>query len=112
MRVSISIGSEIDIDLTNEELSRLERETLRGEGVIRELPNGNRSRRIELLLGEMKSNLFVEAKSYPEKACFESITRYVVSVSRRGYGLLKEKGAVCDRTDRIGGPSRVNIHVR
>lgn len=110
MKASISLGLEIDIDLSVDELCRLEQEPLKGIAKVCELPEElNPVREIELSLRELQSNLFVELEALPENAYFEEITKYLIIISQYGYEMLKIKGSTGDRT---GGPSRVDIHVR
>ena len=110
MKASISLSSEIGIDLCVDELSKLERETLKGTAKVRELPaEFNYVREIELSLGRLQNNLLVEMESWPRDAYFEEITKYLITISQEAYQMLKTNGRTCDRT---GGPSRVNIYVR
>ncbi|MBI2564386.1 hypothetical protein HYV79_00145 [Candidatus Woesearchaeota archaeon] len=111
MKASISLGLEIGIDLCVDELSMLEHETLKGTAKVRELPAElNPMREIELFLGRLQNNLFVEMESLPKGACFEAITKYLIIISQEGYQMLKDRGQTCDR---IGfGPCRVDLYVR
>ena len=109
MKASMSPSLEIDIDLTREEFSRLERESLTGVVRLREMPDLEPERALTLVLGTMHSNLFIELEPIPEYACFEESTGYQVVVSQRGYEVLGCCGRLCDRT---GGPSRVDIYMR
>ena len=108
MKASISIGSEIDI--TIDELSKLEQQALSCIAQIRELPPElNPRRSIELSIKPTRFNLYLELESFPNSCSFEKIRGYQIIISSEGYGLLKKNKAVCDRT---GGPSRVKIYVR
>ncbi|MEM4243072.1 MAG: hypothetical protein QXM31_04190, partial [Candidatus Woesearchaeota archaeon] len=102
MKASISLGSEIDIVLSSKEASGLEKQALSCLAKVRELPSELGPERIvELSIGQMKSNLFVELESLPKNACFEEIAMYKVTVSAEGYGLLIKNRYVCDRTGAI-----------
>ena len=111
MKARISLSSEIDIDLSIDELSRLEQETLKGAANVRELPKEcNPLREIELCIRELQSGLIVEMKTFPKNACFEEIRKYIIIVSQDGYEMLKSKGRTCGR---IGiGLCKVNIYAR
>ena len=110
MKASISISSEMDITLDEQELSKLEQQALSCIAQIRELPPElNQRRSIGLSIKPTRFNLYLELESFPNSCSFEKIRGYQIIISSEGYGLLKKNKAVCDRT---GGPSRVNIYVR
>jgi hypothetical protein len=107
MKASISIGSEIDITLSSEEVLALKNNLLACAARVREVEECL-ERKILLSVGNT-SNLFVDMKSLPEGACFEDVLIYYIRISPYGYELLQQYNRVCDRT---GGPSRVNVYVR
>lgn len=110
MKASMSLSSEMDIVLTSEEISSLEREIIIGKVKVRNEGQDNlEPRGLKLSVGAVEKNLYLDLRSYPERASFETIAEYEITISRDGYELLKEKGKVIDRT---GGPSKVYISLQ
>ena len=107
MKASISICTEIDVTLTPDDVSRLERDVLSCTARVRETEE-KLERDIHLGIGPT-TNLFIDLTSTPEDACFEDIKAYHITLSPDGYDLLRKNGATHDRT---GGPSTVRVYVR
>lgn len=109
IKAYLSSGSEMEINLSPEAISDLEKETLKGRVKLFDNLEGTRQfkdRDLEIKVGLLEFNLFVESKSYPSHADFEKIEGYSVTLSPEGYEMLKRSGATGDRT-RV--PGRVDI---
>ena len=74
MKASISISTEIDVTLTPDDVSRLERDVLSCAARVREISE-NLERDIHLRIGST-TNLFIDLTSTPKDACFEDIKAY------------------------------------
>ena len=103
MKARSSIQTEIDVELTTEEISGLEKEVLSGKlqirndsGILLHL------RDIELLIGQIKFNTYIDLQSFPEKADFLNIIKYIIILSESGYRILKRDGFVIDRINESG----------
>jgi len=114
MKASSSLDSEIEIELTDEEVSALQRGIVRGALKVRsEKPNqvfGTRD--VEILVGIINKDspaLYISLKTFPQHTCIEGIKKYGFILSPDGYEILKEKGKVVDRPDSFG-PCKVSIH--
>lgn len=104
MKASI-IGSEIEVAISPQELSPLERHVL---GCMAKVQETDLQREILITVAPTK-NLYIDVNSFPMGASYEEITQQIILISPDGYELLKTKGAVCDRQ---GGPSKVYIKVK
>ena len=98
MKASMSTSTEIDVDLTYEEIFKIFNESIKGKIKVREYNGPNPVRDLEIVVGEMSTtrNEFLELKYVPD-CDFENLTGYVITISQLGYESLKEKGSVIDR---------------
>lgn len=112
MNVSSSLDSEIDIELTDEEISALQKGVVRGVLKVRGVKPHKifGARNVEILVGRINESslaLYIEQRTFPLHAGFEDIEKYGFILSSEGYEILKEKGRVVGRT---GGPGKVCIY--
>ena len=107
MRAYSTQGLEIKIDLTEEEIAKIPRQTIKGLIKVRKDREGNcfPLRELEICLGATE-NLFIDLKCLPQGCCFETTEKYRITISEEGYHELRKYGDLCDRT---GWSSRVDI---
>ena len=108
MRASSSLSTEIDVFLSDEEVSRLESRVLEGELVFRDRSEKVCSRKLLEIIRARRSNhhYWVNLETVPSGADFEAIERYKILVYPLGYRRLVERGYAGERIDAI---SRVDI---
>ena len=105
MKALISHSTDIEVILTDTELNKLKFKKISGIGEVREGYEGpNKTRTIEVIIGALRKNLFLEIKCYGPS--YEEITGYTITISKYGYRILEEKGKVVDRV--LGG-SKVEV---
>lgn len=106
----MSPGFELEIDLSDEEINRLEREVVKGVATLRnEDGDGNRShtqKDLSVLCGALSQNLFVELATTPPDVNLAEATGYLITLSLEGYRLLRSKGKTGDR---LGGTAKVTL---
>jgi hypothetical protein len=98
MKSSASGWFQVEISLDDSEISRLEKETLHGKITWSDTFEHERkfNNCVELCIGELKKNLYVEMESYPKKR--ELVNRnYRFTISKEAYDSLKTNGATGDR---------------
>ncbi len=96
MKASLGGSTEIDVELADEEISRLRNETLIGKITVREMNVPNQIRDLEVKIRNLATgaNEFIGLESFPTHADFENITKYVVTLTELGYEWLIRGGAV------------------
>ena len=96
MKAEGSPSCEISVKLTNQEISELEKNTLKG--TIRLRNKGEiLDKDIEIYLGELGENYCVELNVSPEGVGYPYIQLYSIIISDLGYGMLKRKRMTMDR---------------
>ena len=91
-------STEIDIALSEAEISLLEKKTLVGLYVPRGIDGEEyRQREVTLFIGDVKSSLYIGLRSHPEDADFAGIKKEEITITTEGYAFLLRKGAVTDR---------------
>lgn len=108
MRASSSLSTEIDIFLSDEEVSRLENEVLEGELVFRNRSENVCSRKPLEIVRARRSNhhYWVNLETVPPGADFEAMEKYRILIYPEGYHKLVQGGYAGER---IGAISRVDI---
>ncbi len=108
MQINPILSSELDVHLSEEEVSLLENKTICGQVQMREREGNTLNvRSIEVLRGQIPDEqLFLNLETFPEGAGFEEVNRYRIVVSNEGYQMLLSRMYVCDRI----GLARVNLY--
>ncbi len=96
MKAFMSIATEIDADLTDNEITNLRNETIVGKIKVREYDGPNPERDLEIRVGEVEFNEYLGLESFPKEG-FEKITKYVVILTELGYENLVKRDGVVDR---------------
>ncbi len=87
---------EIDLELDESEISRLEREVIKSR-IIRGHDRPPNFVDAYLMLGATENDSLMGLKVLPKGADFEGITGYEITLSTPGYEHLKMHGGVIDR---------------
>ena len=103
----MSWGFELTIELTDDEIGRLEHEVLKGTATLRNREGQIESNKhLDLRVGPLSDNLFVDLTSVPPHVNLAEAEGYAICVSPDGYEMLKRAGRTGDR---MGGPVKVLV---
>ena len=106
MRAYGSACCEIEIELTDQEISDLEKKMLRGRIKLRHKDEMH-ERCIGISIGKLEKNLYLDLKVFPQGRGYPHIVLYSVILSEEGYQRLKTKGMTVER---VGGPGKITVH--
>ena len=93
-----SVGWELFIELSEQEISMLEKEIVKGEIKVYDLDKKLGNFPLELKICDIdKNQLYVELQTIPKRVYIDKIEKYIVKISQDGYEKLIEYGQTGDR---------------
>ena len=85
-----SVGWELEIKLSDEEISLLEKETINGKIKVYDTDKKIGNFPLELRIAELdEQQLYVQLLPIPENVYVDKVERYIVKISKDGYEMLK-----------------------
>jgi hypothetical protein len=93
-----SSHGEMEIYLDNDEISRLEKEVLKGVLAIRDRDGNKTTKPLLVKVGKTDKRYIVDLKLNPPKSNFPAARQYLVILSKYAYSELKERGTTGART--------------